>query len=85
MSRASTLRGLLTALALASIATVSSSALSAQTAPARAVLDPSPQAERVADGAELTGVEVGTMWTFENAPLEYWGSTYDFHPTDEWL
>jgi len=89
MSRASA-RGFLTALVLAfaSIATASPSALSAQAAqaaPARAVLTPSPQAERVAAAAELTGIEVGTMWTFENAPLDYWGSTYDFHPTDEWL
>jgi len=34
---------------------------------------------------ELTGTEMGTMWTFENPPLDYWEDTYGFRPTSEWL
>ncbi len=41
--------------------------------------------ERTADHVELTGVELGTMWTFENPPLDYWRKTYDFDATPEWL
>ncbi len=48
-------------------------------------LVPPAEAERVAETTSLTGIEMGTMWTFENPPLAYWASTYDFHPTDEWL
>jgi len=48
-------------------------------------LVPSPEAQRVGTNARLSGVETGTMWTFENAPLDYWASTYDFRPTEEWL
>ncbi|NNK47829.1 MAG: S46 family peptidase [Gemmatimonadetes bacterium] len=34
---------------------------------------------------ELTGTEMGTMWTFENPPLDYWEETYGFRPSSEWL
>jgi hypothetical protein len=40
---------------------------------------------RSAERTELTGTEIGTMCTFENAPLDYWEETYGFRPTDEWL
>ena len=40
---------------------------------------------RLASTIALTGTELGTMWTFENAPLDYWQSTYGFRPTQEWL
>ncbi|MFV1987181.1 MAG: S46 family peptidase [Gemmatimonadota bacterium] len=46
---------------------------------------PTAPAERAAERAEVTGIETGTMWTFENAPLDYWESTYGFRPTEEWL
>jgi hypothetical protein len=48
-------------------------------------LTPSPEAQRVSEGATLTGLETGTMWTFENPPLGYWESTYGFQATPEWL
>ncbi len=52
---------------------------------AETALKPSPEALRVAEDAALTGLETGTMWTFENAPLDYWESTHGFRPTAEWL
>ena len=29
--------------------------------------------------------ELGRMWTFENAPMQWFQSAYDFQPTQEWL
>jgi len=29
--------------------------------------------------------DVGKMWTFEHAPVDYFGETYNFKPTKEWL
>ena len=48
-------------------------------------VDPTADLQRAAATAELTGLELGTMWTFENPPLDYWGETYDFRPDAEWL
>jgi hypothetical protein len=50
-----------------------------------AELQPSPEAQRAAERAALTGVEMGTMWTFENPPYEHWASTYDFTASEDWL
>jgi V8-like Glu-specific endopeptidase len=54
-------------------------------AAARLALTAPADAMRSAASITLTGTELGTMWTFENAPLDYWQQTYGFRPTQEWL
>ena len=41
--------------------------------------------QKMAERTELLGNELGTMWTFENAPLDYWKQAYGFNATKEWL
>ncbi len=53
--------------------------------PPQARLVPPESAVRAAETVELTGTEMGTMWTFENPPLDYWEQTYGFRASSEWL
>lgn len=52
---------------------------------AAAAIRPSDPAAQASEAAELTGRELGTMWTFENPPIDYWSERYDFEPSEEWL
>jgi hypothetical protein len=49
------------------------------------VLEPPEAARRAAANLVPTGLELGTMWTFENAPVDYWRERYGFTATKEWL
>jgi hypothetical protein len=48
-------------------------------------LQPPQAAVKASENVELTGTEMGTMWTFENPPLDYWEETYGFRPSADWL
>lgn len=85
-------------LSIAIVAGLSACASAAPAAPAPAgpvpttqppvttdALAPSEAAQRASQTIELTGLELGTMWTFENAPLDYWRETYGFSADQQWL
>lgn len=48
-------------------------------------LRPSDDARMVADTIGLTGRELGSMWTFENPPLDQWEERHGFRPDSAWL
>ena len=61
---------------------------SVELAPAEATpprLAPPNDAVALSHTVELTGSEMGTMWTFEGAPLSRWEEKYGFRPSAEWL
>ncbi len=49
------------------------------------LLAPSAAALRTAETIELTGLELGKMWTFQDPPLGWWEEQYDFVPDAGWL
>jgi hypothetical protein len=50
-----------------------------------APLQPTAASLRAAERAELTGMELGRMWTFQDPPREWWNEAYGFSPPDAWL
>jgi hypothetical protein len=42
-------------------------------------------AQAIADTIQPGRFDTGKMWTFENAPLDYFQEAYGFRPTPEWL
>jgi hypothetical protein len=68
---------------LAALATLFITASAAAQAPNP--FDPPAFAVRVADRTPLRGNELGTMWTFENPPIDYWKAQYNFTANKEWL
>jgi len=41
--------------------------------------------EKKSDPTKSTKYDIGKMWTFESAPVDYFAETYNFRPTTEWL
>ena len=68
-----------------SVAPPAPPAVTTAEAAASQALTPPESAVRTAAQIALSGTELGTMWTFENPPLEHWASAYGFRPTQEWL
>jgi hypothetical protein len=50
-----------------------------------AMLQPPDAAVRASQTVRLDGLELGTMWTFENAPVAQWRQRHGFDATPQWL
>ncbi len=37
------------------------------------------------DTVKAQKLDIGKMWTFEDAPIEFWQQAYNFTPTEKWL
>lgn len=48
-------------------------------------LTPTEWSLRASERVELTGMELGRMWTFQDPPRDWWKEAYDFEPTADWL
>ena len=63
-----------------------SSSVQQTTAPAPATVDTvKVKVASAVKPIEPERFDMGKMWTFENAPLDYFEEAYDFRPTEEWL
>jgi hypothetical protein len=85
---------LLSLVPLVALAAGCASTPQAPTAAAAPMVAPAAAQPTPAVAAEETGgvmplepgrFDMGKMWTFENAPLDYFAEAYDFKPTQEWL
>ncbi|HEX6134069.1 MAG TPA: S46 family peptidase [Longimicrobiales bacterium] len=56
-----------------------------RTEPTVSALAPPEASVRAARSLSPSGLELGTMWTFENPPLDYWRERYGFTPDAAWL
>lgn len=87
MNRTSVSSSLLPGLALMA-ACASSAPPTAAPAPAAAVPEPDTVVAMSVDGVAALAprrFDMGKMWTFEDAPLDYFEEAYEFRPTEQWL
>ncbi|MDH3570413.1 MAG: S46 family peptidase, partial [Gemmatimonadota bacterium] len=75
-------------LAALAVGCASSGTTAPVAAPAPAIAPPAPAevaAEPAIESIEPGRFDMGKMWTFENAPVQYFEQAYGFRATKEWL